>query len=108
MARALLSWKSASSQRYDHLSNRVLLPLDCSSRQPAEDLPLEDQDENDERDRHQYRSGHDVAPWQVVLGIAGEARQGRLHSARALERKRKGEEEFIPGLNERQQTSRDQ
>src|SRR5215203_7501942 len=80
------------------------LAFDRASGEPSQDLALEDEDEHHKGERHQYRSGKDVAPGQLELRVATEAGDGWLHSAGSRLRESEGIKVFIPGGDERQQT----
>src|SRR5215218_2261617 len=77
------------------------LPLHGPRRQPRDDAALEDQDQYHERYRHHDRR-RGLRP--VVYGVdRGEVRDGDRHRLGALvEKERVGEQELVPGVDERQ------
>src|SRR5262245_61352194 len=57
----------------------MALPLDGAGGEARHDLSLEDEDENDERQRDDHGCRHDVAPGQFVLARAGDESDGDRH-----------------------------
>ena len=74
--------RAAGDTRLSHPADPSLA-FDRASGETSQDLALEDEDEHDERQRHQHRSGQDVAPGQLELRIATEAGDRWLHGAGA-------------------------
>src|SRR4051794_24137888 len=94
---------TTSSNSISAMSVRLLSALDRARGQAGDDALLEQQDEEDQRDRDHHGRGRDAAERHLVLGRAGEERDRRRHGAR-LGRRREGhgEEELVPRADERE------
>src|SRR5690606_32971795 len=62
------------------------LALDAAGGEPAHDLALEDEDENDERDRDDDRCGHDQPPRNFEARPAGQQPDRHRNRAGAVGR----------------------
>ena len=60
------------------------LSLDGARGQPGDDPALEQQDEDDDRDRHDHRCRGDVAGRLGELGLAGEEGERRRNGSRRV------------------------
>src|SRR5262245_31838104 len=54
------------------ITSAMILPLDGAGGQARHDLSLEDEHENDERQRDDHARRHDVAPGKLVLARPGD------------------------------------
>src|SRR5829696_5723114 len=84
----------------------LVLPLHGPCRKPRDDAALEDKDQYHERHRHHHRC---CGLGTVVYGVErGEIRYHDRHRLGALvEEERVGEQELVPGENERQDGRRE-
>src|SRR3954447_23148169 len=94
---------TTSSNSISAMSVRLLSALDRTRGQAGDDALLEEQDEQDQRDRDHHRRSGDAAVGDLVLGRAGEERDRRRHGAGLRGgRQRHREQELVPRPDERE------
>src|SRR3954452_5555058 len=94
---------TTSSNSISAMSVRLLSALDRTRGQAGDDALLEDQDEQDQRDRDHHGRRRDAAERHLVLGRAGEERDRGGHRPRlGRGRERHREQELVPGPDERE------
>ena len=97
---------------------RPTITFNCARRQAGHDPPLEHQHQNHQRDRQRHRCGHDAAPRQLELRLcpgrsqppqspcAAAAEVEEMRRVAVILGKSQRKQEFIPGIDKRQQPGR--
>src|SRR3954465_789577 len=94
---------TTSSNSISAISRLLLSALDRARGQASDDALLEEQHEEDQRNRDDDGCRRDRPQGQLELRRAGEERDRRRHGTRARRRgQRDGEQELVPHADERQ------